>query len=179
VATSSEEMLTQVSEGAGMMAEPRERRAQAPSFASDGPSRKSSQKRVSNDSKGPSAIPKSKIVVADDEPLVAVTLREILVDEGFEVVTVADGNAAVQAAQAMRPDLVLTDVMMPKMNGIEAAKAIKRFLPDCRIILLSGQAATGALLKQAHEEGHDFEIVTKPIKPETLLEILRKPMDHD
>jgi CheY-like chemotaxis protein len=116
-----------------------------------------------------------KILVADDEPLLALTLAEILQDAGFTVETVADGKAAVQAAEIMRPDLLLTDVMMPKMNGIEAAKTIKRLLPECRIILISGQAATGDLLRKAEEEGHSFEIITKPIKPDALLGLLRPP----
>jgi CheY-like chemotaxis protein len=121
-----------------------------------------------------SASSKLKIVIADDEPLVGLTLKEILEDEGFEVTTVADGIAALDAARATRPDILLTDVMMPKMNGIEVAKAINRFLPHCRVILLSGHAATGDLLKHAHDEGHDFEIVTKPIQPHMLLALLRR-----
>jgi CheY-like chemotaxis protein len=118
---------------------------------------------------------KLKVIVADDEPMVAFTLTEILKDEGFEVVSVADGVAAIEKARTMRPDILLSDVMMPKMNGIDAAKSIKDFLPDCRIILFSGQAATGELLKQAHAEGHVFEIVTKPIQPDALLAIVRGP----
>ena len=117
---------------------------------------------------------KLKILVADDEPLVALTLAEILTGEGFEVMSVSNGAAAVEAARSLRPDVLLSDVMMPKMNGIEAAKKIMGFLPDCRIILLSGQAATGDLLKQAHDQGHDFELVTKPIQPDFLLAILRQ-----
>jgi CheY-like chemotaxis protein len=120
---------------------------------------------------------KLKIILADDEPLVALTLTEILEDAGFEVVSVADGIAAVEKARAMKPDLVLTDVMMPKLNGIEAAKQIQQLFPQVRILLLSGQAATGELLKQAREQGYDFEIVTKPIQPDVLLTIIGKPQD--
>jgi CheY-like chemotaxis protein len=117
---------------------------------------------------------KLKIIVADDEPLVALTVTEILEDEGFEVVTAADGKAAVEAAREMQPDLILTDVMMPKMNGIEVAKTIRNFLPQCRVILISGQAATGELLKEARDEGHEFEVVTKPIRPDALLMLVRQ-----
>jgi CheY-like chemotaxis protein len=129
----------------------------------------------SSDPSSPVSSPdKLKILVADDEPLVALTLAEILTGEGFEVMSVSNGAAAVEAARSLRPDILLSDVMMPKMNGIEAAKKIMGFLPDCRIILLSGQAATGDLLKQAHDQGHDFELVTKPIQPDFLLAILRQ-----
>ena len=118
---------------------------------------------------------KLKIIVADDEPLVTFTLTEILADAGFEVVSVADGRAAVEQARTMKPDIVLTDVMMPELNGIEAAKRIREFLPEVRIVLLSGQAASGDLLKEAHDQGFDFEIVTKPIHPDALLTIIGKP----
>jgi CheY-like chemotaxis protein len=115
---------------------------------------------------------KLKIIVADDEPLIALTVSEILEDEGFEVMTVADGKAAVEAAREISPDLILTDVMMPKMNGVEVGKAIRNFLPQCRIILISGQATTGDLLKRARDEGHEFEIVTKPIQPDALIALV-------
>jgi CheY-like chemotaxis protein len=59
------------------------------------------------------------------------------------------------------------------MNGIQAAKKIREFLPNCRIVLLSGHAATGELLERARAEGHKFEILTKPIDPQDLLSALR------
>jgi CheY-like chemotaxis protein len=120
---------------------------------------------------------KPKIIVADDEPLVAFTLTEILEDAGYEVISVRDGMAAVEKARTIRPDLVLTDVMMPKLNGIEAAKQIQELFPQVRIVLFSGQAATGDLLKQAREQGYDFEIVTKPIQPDALLTLIGRPRD--
>lgn len=121
-----------------------------------------------------SSASKLKILMADDEPLIVFTMAEILREEGFEVFTAADGIAAVEKARTLRPDILLTDVMMPKMNGIELAKSIKAFLPQCRIVLFSGQAATGQLLEQARAEGHDFEILTKPIEPEVLLAALMR-----
>jgi CheY-like chemotaxis protein len=144
-------------------------------FSTSGPPR-DDPNEYAPDTSGDSSVlaRKLKILIADDEQLVALTLTEILEEDGFEVLMVHDGTAAVQAARTMQPDLVLTDVMMPKMNGIEAAKSIKSFLPKCRIILISGQAATGDLLKQAQAEGHDFEIVTKPIRPDALLALLRR-----
>jgi CheY-like chemotaxis protein len=123
--------------------------------------------------KQPSPV-KLKIVVADDEPLVGSTLAEILESEGYDVVSVSDGLAALETVRALQPDILLTDVMMPGMNGIEVAKSIRASLPQCRIVLLSGQAATGELLERARSEGHEFEILTKPIHPGMLLSILRQ-----
>lgn len=117
---------------------------------------------------------KTRIVVADDEPIVSSTLTEILENEGYDVVSVSDGLAAIATVQAVQPDILLSDVMMPGMNGVEVAKRIRASLPRCRIVLLSGQAATGELLEQARAEGYEFEVLTKPIHPEMLLSILRQ-----
>ena len=63
--------------------------------------------------------------------------------------------AAVEKARSVRPDLVISDVIMPDMNGIDAAIQIRGFLPSCKILLFSGQAATADLLENARQRGHD------------------------
>lgn len=113
------------------------------------------------------------ILVADDEPLVRTTIVEILRSEGYDVVGTKDGVEAVACAQKLRPDIFLADVAMPKMNGIEAAKRIKRLSPETRIICISGHAATSELLVKAKEEGHDFECLAKPIKPQALIRVIQ------
>jgi CheY-like chemotaxis protein len=144
-------------------------------LSSSGPPPGSGEKPVPGRSQGSWFTGKKlKIIVADDEPLIALTVSEILEDEGFDVITVADGKAAVEAAREISPDLILTDVLMPKMNGIELGKTVRNFLPQCRIILISGQAATGDLLKRARDEGHEFEVVTKPIQPDALIALVRE-----
>jgi CheY-like chemotaxis protein len=114
------------------------------------------------------------ILVADDEPLIAQTLVEILEAEGFETMAVSDGAAAVLWAREGRPDIVVCDVIMPTLNGIEAAKQIRQFLPGAQIVLFSGQAAATVLVEQAAAEGYRFEILAKPIKPDLLLEAITK-----
>lgn len=116
-----------------------------------------------------------RIIVVDDEPVIADTLVDILTGEGYEAFTVADGQAAIHWAQMILPDVVITDVIMPGMNGIETATVIKRFLPTCRIILFSGQAASIDLLEKARADGHEFEVLAKPIRPSDLLSALRPP----
>ena len=116
---------------------------------------------------------KRSIIVADDEPLIAMTLVEILQGGGFDAAAVSDGVAAIELARRIHPDILLSDVQMPNMNGIEAAKKIREFLPTCRIVLFSGHIATGDLLEEARAEGHEFEILTKPIDPQDLLSALR------
>jgi len=114
-----------------------------------------------------------KIIVVDDEPLIADTLVNILNGEGHQALGVSDGASAIRWAEMHRPEAVVTDVIMPGMNGIETAKRILKIIPKCRIILFSGQAASTDLLAKAHAEGYTFEVLAKPINPELLLEKLR------
>jgi CheY-like chemotaxis protein len=121
----------------------------------------------------PEGVRKVKIIVIDDEPVIAETVAEILKDEGYEAVFVASGDSAIELARAIKPDIVLSDVIMPGINGIETAIQIRAIAPSCKIILFSGQAETVDLLDTAHAQGHDFQIIAKPIKPEALLSVLR------
>jgi len=114
-----------------------------------------------------------KIIVVDDEPIIADTLVNILEGEGHDALAVSHGESAVKWAKMMLPDAVISDVIMPGMNGIETAKAIMQSLPNCRIILFSGQTASVDLLAQARAEGYAFEVLAKPINPEKLLEKLK------
>ena len=114
-----------------------------------------------------------KIIVVDDEPIIADTLVNILEGEGHDALAVSHGESAVKWAKLVLPDAVISDVIMPGMNGIETAKAIMQSLPKCRIILFSGQAASTDLLAQARAEGYSFEVLAKPINPDKLLEKLK------
>jgi CheY-like chemotaxis protein len=114
-----------------------------------------------------------KIIVVDDEPIIADTLVNILNGEGHSAVAVSDGRSAIRWAEMLRPEAIITDVIMPGLNGIETAKEILKVLPTCRIILFSGQAASTDLVAQAHSEGFCFEILAKPINPDILLEKLK------
>ncbi len=113
-----------------------------------------------------------KIIVVDDEPVIADTLVDIFKGEGCDAVAVSDGPSAIKWAELIQPDAVISDVIMPGMDGVETAKAIMKILPDCRIILFSGQAASIDLVEKARTDGYEFEILPKPINPTVLLEIL-------
>jgi CheY-like chemotaxis protein len=104
--------------------------------------------------------------------VIADTLVDILNGEGHVAVAVSDGASAIRWAQLIRPDAVITDVIMSGMDGVETAKAIMKILPKCRIILFSGQAASVDLLERARADGYDFEVLAKPINPTILLEVL-------
>lgn len=82
-----------------------------------------------------------KILIVDDEPLERKALRSIL-KEGIPLITqfeeASDGQGAIDAAKEIAPHIVLMDIQMPRINGVEASREIKKSLPDCRIILMSG-----------------------------------------
>jgi len=85
-------------------------------------------------------MPKARLLIADDHPLILEGLRRIL-EPRFEVVGAAgDGRALVAAAERLKPDIVLLDIAMPLLNGIEAARQIHEFLPRTKIVVISQQA---------------------------------------
>ena len=116
---------------------------------------------------------KPKVLVVDDERVIADTLAIILNQHGYDASAVYTGTGAVERARQLSPDLIISDVIMPDMNGIEAAIRIRDFLPSCKILLFSGQAATADLLENARAQGHEFEILAKPVHPQDLLAKLR------
>jgi DNA-binding response OmpR family regulator len=116
---------------------------------------------------------KPKVLVADDERVIADTLAIILNQSGFEAKAVYSGEKAVDAARDWKPEMLISDVIMTDLNGIDAAIKIRELLPSCKILLFSGQAATADLLDRARTQGHEFEILAKPVHPQDLLARLR------
>jgi DNA-binding response OmpR family regulator len=110
-----------------------------------------------------------RILIIDDEKPLADTFAEILQIAGYEVRAVYDGVAALSLIESFVPDVVISDVMMPGMNGIEVCGKIEIELPNCHIILFSGQAATDALMKDARGKGCEWELLSKPVHPRDLL----------
>jgi DNA-binding NtrC family response regulator len=118
-----------------------------------------------------------KIFVVDDEPIIADTLVNILQGEGHTAFAISNGESAIKLVNLMqpaRPDLLITDVIMPGMDGVETAKRMIELVPTCRIILFSGQAASTDLVSKAQSEGYSFEILAKPINPEILLAAINR-----
>jgi len=116
---------------------------------------------------------KPRVLVADDEQVIANTLAIILNQAGFEARAVYSGEKALEALDDFQPDMLISDVIMTGMTGIEAAIQTRTKLPNCKILLFSGQAATADLLERARTQGHEFEILAKPVHPTDLLAKLR------
>jgi CheY-like chemotaxis protein len=116
---------------------------------------------------------KPKVLVVDDERVIADTLAMILNQSGFEARAVYSGEKAVELAASFAPDMLITDVIMADLNGIDAAIMIRALLPSIKILLFSGQAATADLLEKARAKGYEFEILAKPVHPQDLLSRLQ------
>ncbi len=118
--------------------------------------------------------PATRILVVDDEKVIADTIVQILNRNGFIAEAAYGGEEAIDKAKRHCPELVLSDVLMPKVDGVEAAIEIRRHCPETRIVLFSGQAATVEILARARERGHTFELLPKPIHPTELIKHLRE-----
>ncbi|WP_263358212.1 response regulator [Acidicapsa ligni] len=121
----------------------------------------------------PDIITKPKVLVADDERVIADTLAMILNQSGFQARVAYTGEKAVELASEFQPDMLISDVIMGGLNGIDAAIRIRQLLPSIKILLFSGQAATADLLEKARTQGYEFEILAKPVHPQDLLARLR------
>lgn len=114
-----------------------------------------------------------RVLVVDDERLIADTIADILEGAGFHAVAVYDGWTALEAAARSHPDCLLSDVLMPGMNGVDLAIAMQKLYPAARILLFSGQAGTSQILLDGRKQGFEFELIPKPIHPSKLIERIK------
>ena len=108
-------------------------------------------------------------LIVDDEMVIANTLAAILKKSGFACMAAYSGEDALKMAAIVPPDLLLSDVAMPGMSGVDLAIAIKRSTPDCKVLLFSGHASAAGMLARARDAGYDFTILQKPLHPKELL----------
>ena len=100
------------------------------------------------------------VFVVDDEKLIAQTLAMILTQSGFAATAFEGPSQALEeAASGPAPDLLISDVIMPEMSGIELALQFRSEYPDRKVLLFSGQSATADMLATAKLHGHDFEVL--------------------
>ncbi len=115
-----------------------------------------------------------RVLVVDDHRLIADSLVEILTNAGFEAAAAYDGREALEAASRFSPDCLLSDVLMPRMNGVELAITIRDNYPATTILLFSGQAGISEILQEGQRRGYQFELIPKPIHPLRLIERIRR-----
>jgi two-component system nitrogen regulation response regulator NtrX len=119
----------------------------------------------------------STILVVDDEPGIRTVLQDILTDEGYEVLLAEDGLEGLATVKRETVDLVLLDVWLPKMGGIDVLKEVKKEFPDLEVILISGHANIDLAVKAVKMGAFDF--VEKPLSLDKILTLIRNALQME
>jgi FixJ family two-component response regulator len=118
--------------------------------------------------------PSPNVYIVDDQQLIVSTLVAILKLSGFTPFGFVDPREALRESESNEPALLVVDVVMPQMTGIELAIQIQSKYPACKVLLLSGQIVTAELLEEANKGGHHFALLAKPTHPTELLAALKE-----
>ena len=110
---------------------------------------------------------KGHVLIVDDESSISATLEGILADEGYEVSKADNGIQALEMVKSFPPDLILLDIWMPGMDGIEVLKAVKEFQSDLEVIIMSGHGSIDTAVRATKLGAFDF--IEKPLSLESLL----------
>jgi len=120
-----------------------------------------------------------KIVVVDDEPRIANTLCKIIRGAGYTAFAAYEAEGAMMLCRHHSPAMLISDVNMPGISGLDLAGQLSREMPACHIILFSGHIDTPALLAAAREQGNHFQCFVKPVNPQDLLDKIRATSEAD
>lgn len=116
---------------------------------------------------GKADINKAQILVIDDEPSVADALRIILEDDGYKVAVAATGRDGIELVLRRPFDIVLSDMRLPDIDGLEVLRAVCEWRPGCIVILITSHATT-RLRDEARDAGA-FDVLQKPFPPSDVL----------
>jgi DNA-binding response OmpR family regulator len=109
------------------------------------------------------------VLIVDDERVIADTLSMILSQSGYACIVAYDAESALEVVRLTPPQLLISDVVMPGRNGIDLSVEVRALVPDCKVLLFSGQAATVDLLGDPRYAVHNFVLLHKPVHPRELL----------
>lgn len=117
---------------------------------------------------------KKRILVVEDEFGLQEIFRDIFLMEGYDVRVAVDGDNGYEVFQKFKPDLVFTDVVMPKMSGVEMVRKIREMSPHIRVIYISGFFGIKDLKKELDEEilRYGYPTLAKPFKTSAMLELV-------
>jgi len=116
-----------------------------------------------------------KILAVDDSPVILEMVKEFLAAEGYAVETAISGESALQAIEKERPDLVIMDIRMPGMSGLEALSEIKKKDPQATVIMMTAYGTTQTAI-EAMKRGA-YEYITKPFKNEEVKALIKKALE--
>lgn len=112
------------------------------------------------------------VLVVDDASFMRMRLNKVLTSQGHEVIEASNGVEAVAAYDEHRPDVVLMDITMPEMDGLEALRKIKEKHPDARVIMCSALGQEKTVIESIKSGAKDF--IVKPFQPEVVLGAVKK-----
>lgn len=118
--------------------------------------------------------PAPYVLVVDDDVVIADTLAAILRAHGYAVAVAYDAFEALELAKLAPPEIALSDVFMPGMDGVELSRRLAALEPSCRMLLLSGQPNEAAELQRSFLPEERFPILGKPVAPDELLNVLAR-----
>jgi two-component system, cell cycle sensor histidine kinase and response regulator CckA len=121
----------------------------------------------------PDARPRGTILVVEDQAAIRALVHRSLVRAGYDVRTARDGDAALAAAAADAPDLLLTDVVMPGLSGAELAQRMRARLPELRVVYMSGHPFE---LRQEVDAAEPDAVLRKPFTPDELLDAIGRAL---
>jgi two-component system response regulator ResD len=113
----------------------------------------------------------ARVLVVDDEPIVLDVLGRYLSREGYGVETASDGEAALRAVEDLRPDLVLLDLMLPKVDGIEVCRSVRERADSTAVIILTARGAETERIAGLDVGADDY--ITKPFSPREVVARVR------
>ncbi len=114
---------------------------------------------------------KTKLLIIEDEKITRISLSDILTTEGYEVFSADDGEEGLNIFRTENPDIVITDLRLPKLNGIDVLTTIVSINPSCKVILITAYASVDTAIQSLKIGAYDY--LTKPFSPEKLISILR------
>jgi DNA-binding NtrC family response regulator len=113
-----------------------------------------------------------RVLVVDDNSVIADSLAMILTTRGYDAFATYSAEQALEWCHDKRPDAVITDVVMGPMNGIQLAIRLAETMPECNVLLLSGNALTEYLLRNSNGGAYGFPLLAKPAHPNEILHFL-------
>jgi CheY-like chemotaxis protein len=105
-------------------------------------------------------------------PLIAYAVSSVLRDEGHSAIPYTDPVAALQDARSFRPDVLISDIDMPNLGGIDLAIQVLGFCPNCKVVLMTGHKGSITSVDEARAKGFHFALFEKPLSARILLEEL-------
>jgi DNA-binding response OmpR family regulator len=134
-------------------------------------------KSTETERRNPMSTSKMRVFILDDEVVIASTLAMILRSQGIDTTSFSEPLKALEAARSQAPNLIISDISMPNISGIDLAIQVEKEFPDCKVLLFSGRADSHALLAAAGAYGHEYRLLAKPVYPGELLKRIRNLLD--